>query len=357
MGGLHAGRSHSRSTLPHTTVIDWWQAQTIQRGRSPRHARPREDCLNKRTPTHSTQHTARRAFTAAGRMMRLALGFGMLTAVAGHGESWPSPSPQAPPCLTLCTCFHLSLPLSCLPLPCLSLYLYGPGAMVQPRTRNSVEWQVGVNTQRCSNLTGDACNNGQAAFWYSQGTSSRSLYLQVPVNALPPLLHWKCTARARVLTTRLRAPQAASSAARSATTKVGAARSTSAASARREPSLTRSTGQSIVTPSLSANSTSTSTIPGLPRAAPLSRTPAVSRADRHRARTAPKPAAVRPWPRGFAHRASRVAVPQRRSDVMWWSVMLRRHQDQVCTARRRRNAGAQGDPQLQASGVQGRRRC
>ena len=115
--------------------------------------------------------------------------------------------------------------------------------------------------------------------------------------------------------------------------------------------------QSIVTPSLSANSTSTSTIPGLPRAAPLSRTPAVSRADRHRARTAPKPAAVRPWPRGFAHRASRVAVPQRRSDVMWWSVMLRRHQDQVCTARRRRNAGAQGDPQLQASGVQGRRRC
>lgn len=129
--------------------------------------------------------------------MRLALGFGMLTAVAGHGESWPSWSPQAPPCLMLCTCFHLSLPLSCLPLPCLSLYLYGPGAMVQPRTRNSVEWQVGVNTQRCSNLTGDACNNGQAAFWYSQGTSSLSPYLQVPVNALPPLLHWKCTARAR----------------------------------------------------------------------------------------------------------------------------------------------------------------
>ena len=41
--------------------------------------------------------------------------------------------------------------------------------MVQPRTRNSVEYQVGVNTQRCANITGDACHNGQAAFWYSQG--------------------------------------------------------------------------------------------------------------------------------------------------------------------------------------------
>ena len=37
----------------------------------------------------------------------------------------------------------------------------GHGAMVQPRSRNSVEYQVGVNTQRCANITGDACNNGQ----------------------------------------------------------------------------------------------------------------------------------------------------------------------------------------------------
>ena len=28
---------------------------------------------------------------------------------------------------------------------------------------------VGVNTQRCSNITGENCTNGQASFWYSQG--------------------------------------------------------------------------------------------------------------------------------------------------------------------------------------------
>ena len=43
------------------------------------------------------------------------------------------------------------------------------GAMLLPRSRNSVDYTVGVNTQRCSNTTGAACNNGQAAFWYSQG--------------------------------------------------------------------------------------------------------------------------------------------------------------------------------------------
>ena len=41
--------------------------------------------------------------------------------------------------------------------------------MVQPRSRNSVEYLVGVNTQTCANITGEACHNGQAAFWYSQG--------------------------------------------------------------------------------------------------------------------------------------------------------------------------------------------
>ena len=46
---------------------------------------------------------------------------------------------------------------------------HGHGALVSPRSRNSVDYLVDVNTQRCSNITGDACNNGQASFWYSQG--------------------------------------------------------------------------------------------------------------------------------------------------------------------------------------------
>ena len=72
----------------------------------------------------------------------------------------------------------------------------GHGAMVLPRSRNSVDvsltfritarrpnhahYSFGpVPSQqylvrhneggKCSNLTGDACNNGQAAMWYSQG--------------------------------------------------------------------------------------------------------------------------------------------------------------------------------------------
>lgn len=45
----------------------------------------------------------------------------------------------------------------------------GHGAMVSPRSRNSIDYLVDVNTARCANLTGDECNNGQAAFWYSQG--------------------------------------------------------------------------------------------------------------------------------------------------------------------------------------------
>ena len=43
-------------------------------------------------------------------------------------------------------------------LPCL---VVGHGAMVLPLSRNSVDALVGVNTQRCSNITGAACNNGQ----------------------------------------------------------------------------------------------------------------------------------------------------------------------------------------------------
>jgi hypothetical protein len=45
----------------------------------------------------------------------------------------------------------------------------GHGAMVSPLSRNAVDSYAGVNTQRCSNITGDKCNNGQASFWYSQG--------------------------------------------------------------------------------------------------------------------------------------------------------------------------------------------
>lgn len=45
----------------------------------------------------------------------------------------------------------------------------GHGAMVSPRSRNSVDYLVNVNTARCSNITGNNCDNGQASFWYSQG--------------------------------------------------------------------------------------------------------------------------------------------------------------------------------------------
>lgn len=43
------------------------------------------------------------------------------------------------------------------------------GAMVSPRSRNSIDYLVGVNEQRCSNITGAPCQNGQASFYYSQG--------------------------------------------------------------------------------------------------------------------------------------------------------------------------------------------
>ena len=43
------------------------------------------------------------------------------------------------------------------------------GSLVTPRPRNSIDFRVGVNTEHCSNATGDKCENGQAAFYYSQG--------------------------------------------------------------------------------------------------------------------------------------------------------------------------------------------
>lgn len=45
----------------------------------------------------------------------------------------------------------------------------GHGAMTKPRSRNSIDYLSGVNTQRCSNISGTKCENGQASFWYSQG--------------------------------------------------------------------------------------------------------------------------------------------------------------------------------------------
>lgn len=57
--------------------------------------------------------------------------------------------------------------------------IHGHGAMVHPRSRNSIDWQEvpddpskGIhNTGEhiCSNITGAPCNNGQAQYWYSQG--------------------------------------------------------------------------------------------------------------------------------------------------------------------------------------------
>jgi hypothetical protein len=52
------------------------------------------------------------------------------------------------------------------------------GAMVTPRSRNSIDWQEGplhnhglggTTWAWCQNVTGDKCNNGQTAYWYSQG--------------------------------------------------------------------------------------------------------------------------------------------------------------------------------------------
>jgi len=42
----------------------------------------------------------------------------------------------------------------------------GHGAIVSPRSRQSVDYLAGVNTMSCANATGDDCNNGQAAFYY-----------------------------------------------------------------------------------------------------------------------------------------------------------------------------------------------
>ena len=52
----------------------------------------------------------------------------------------------------------------------------GHGALVTPRPRNSIDWQLGAPSSSksptwawCQNETGAPCNNGQTAYWYSQG--------------------------------------------------------------------------------------------------------------------------------------------------------------------------------------------
>ena len=53
--------------------------------------------------------------------------------------------------------------------------------MVTPRSRNSVDFAEGPKHNDglggttwawCQNVTGDKCNNGQTAYWYSQGCAS-----------------------------------------------------------------------------------------------------------------------------------------------------------------------------------------
>jgi hypothetical protein len=65
---------------------------------------------------------------------------------------------------------HVALAVS------LSVAARGHGTVVSPRSRNSVDYLVGVDTPvdwpynaDCANITGDECHNGQATFWYSQG--------------------------------------------------------------------------------------------------------------------------------------------------------------------------------------------
>ena len=62
---------------------------------------------------------------------------------------------------------------------------YAHGAIITPRSRNSWDFTVGVNTPKdwpsnadCTNVTGTSpadCHNGQAGFYYSQGCSIGAL--------------------------------------------------------------------------------------------------------------------------------------------------------------------------------------
>ena len=101
----------------------------------------------------------------------------------------------------------------------------GHGAMVTPLSRNAVDALAGVNTQRCSNITGDKCNNGQGGQWKSESWSP------IPNFSMISSRPHSGTARG------------ATSGARPATTRRAAARWICAASARSRPSPTPSTGR------------------------------------------------------------------------------------------------------------------
>ena len=65
-----------------------------------------------------------------------------------------------------------------LTLSLLPAFAAGHGSVITPRSRNSVDYLVGINTPKdwnsdweCTNISnnGQGCHNGQAAFYYSQG--------------------------------------------------------------------------------------------------------------------------------------------------------------------------------------------
>ena len=69
--------------------------------------------------------------------------------------------------------------------------VHGHGAMVHPRSRNSVDYLADVppadkhTFASCVNVSGTACENGQSAYWYSQGCAFLSP-LPLPPHARTP---------------------------------------------------------------------------------------------------------------------------------------------------------------------------
>ena len=95
-------------------------------------------------------------------MFRQCLALGFVAVVAGHGEAGQRHSTAAIIIIRFCGTRIEWLPKMSTTFSYL-FFSFSPftGAMVQPRSRNSIDYLGGVNTQRCSNSTGDKCNNGQ----------------------------------------------------------------------------------------------------------------------------------------------------------------------------------------------------
>ncbi len=105
------------------------------------------------------------------------------------------------------------------------------GALVTPRPRQSIDYLAGVNTIVCANATGDACNDGQAAFYYSQGPFLPWVAFVVVVSLVfSSELHCSLLCLQYVCFFKV-----ASLAARSATTCLVAARWTCATAERKRP--------------------------------------------------------------------------------------------------------------------------